>query len=116
MKTQREPQGEHFRYLLPPCDLSFTIKQQHKNRCILEVSAYSGNHCFIRRELEVHYDHFGEIPVVVLDSCMRWLLWFAQFEAERRQLDPSKPKSSPLQIPQWPSRRSEVIDTEQLQF
>lgn len=115
MQTQREPQGEHVNYLLPPLSLTFTVFQQFKNRCDLEVSAYSGMHQFMRRRVELFYDSFDEIPVAWIHASCRWLLWLSQFEAERRGSAQARRRRDPLRVPDWPSpnpRPTQVLDVE----
>jgi hypothetical protein len=115
MMTQREPKGEHRTFLLPPVSLEFTISQEHKNRCLLRVSVYSGMHCFCVRELEVFYDTFGELPVVVTNAQMQWLLWLARFEAARRGIPRGTQSRPPVQMPDWPSpdrKVQQIVDVE----
>jgi hypothetical protein len=101
--TQREPKGEHRTYLVPPASITFTVYQEHKNRCEIHVEVYSGMHRFMHRRVEVFYDKFDEIPVIWLDASMRWLFWFAQFEAARRGTMPGKPRRLELAVPGWPA-------------
>jgi len=102
MSTQREPQGEHPTYLLPPLSLEFRIFQERREMCSIQAAAHSGNHCFVRRSIDAYYDTFHEIPVMIASSMLSWTLWLVQFEAERR--DPSQRKRlAPLaRFPDWP--------------
>lgn len=104
MKTQREAQAEHVNYLLPPVSLTFTLSQTRRDRCLIDVRAYSGNHCFVHRQLDTWYDSFQEIPALVGSSLLSWTLWLVQFEAERRQLDPGRPPGARSRFPDWPAR------------
>lgn len=101
--TQREPPASTKRFLVPPLSLSFDIEQEYKNRCSIHVRAFSGNHCFVHREIEAFYDTFHEIPVMIGSSMLSWTLWLVQFEAERRSPNPGG-RSVPLaRFPDWPS-------------
>lgn len=103
MKTQSEAKAEHVNYLLPPLTLSFTVRQAVHTRCYLDVRVYSGSHCFLHRELEIFYDALEEIPVIVVDSQVRWLLWMQRFEKARRQVARGEQRSVPFEFPDWPS-------------
>lgn len=89
--------------LVPPCSVEFAVFQTHKNRAVLHVRVASGKHVITCRQLEFFYDAFGEIPVIVLDSCMRWILWLGQFEAERRLADPAQRRQLRIPFPGWPA-------------
>jgi hypothetical protein len=114
--TQREPSGEHVRYLRPPLSLTFTIFQEHKNRCRIQAAAFSGNHCFVVRELEAFYDQFGEIPVMIGSSMLSWTLWLVQFEAERRDQDRGSRRPTRAQFPQWPFPDHSLTEVEEVSF
>lgn len=103
MQTQREPKGEHVTYLIPPVSLTFTIYQQHRNRCLIDAEAYSGMHRFVHRQIEAFYDTFGEIPVMIGSSMLSWTLWLVQFEAERRDPTQRKRTAGLSHFPDWPS-------------
>jgi hypothetical protein len=103
MQTQKAAQLPTSRFLLPPLKLEFEISQEHRNRCFIHARVYSGNHCFLHRGVEVFYDQFDEIPVIMLDAEMRWLFWLAQFEAERRTVAPGQLHQFRLACPDWPS-------------
>lgn len=114
---QKQPGGTPAtnRFLVPPLQLEFTIYQEHRNRCRIQASAYSGNHCFVRRELEAFYDAFDEIPVMIGSSMLSWTLWLVQFEAERRRIDRREQKAPLSRFPDWPSpdrRLSEIVEVE----
>lgn len=103
MQTSPDRRSATPSLLMPPLSLNFGVYQFHKNRCRLQVSVYSGDHCFCRREIETFYDQFGELPVIVLDSAMRWILWLAQFEAERRLSHPQQRRQLRIPFPDWPA-------------
>lgn len=116
MQTQEGSQSPTSGLLLPPAHLSFSVFQYHKNRCNLRVSVASGDHTFLTRALEVFYDQFDELPVLVVDSEVRWLLWFQQFEAERRRTSPGGQRRHPIPVPGWPAPLTHPVEGDDIQF
>jgi hypothetical protein len=104
------------RFLVPPLSLSFQITQRHREKCLIEAQAYSGNHCFVSRELEAHYDHFGEIPVMIGSSMLSWTLWLVQFEAERRDRSRGRRPADQARFPDWPRPERTLIDVQDVGF
>lgn len=103
MKTQSSATAERHTYLIPPLSLTFTVAQEHKNRCVIDVRAYSGSHCFVHRQLEVFYDVFEDIPAMVGSSMLSWTLWLVQFEAARRDQNSGRQVQLQFPMPSWPS-------------
>jgi hypothetical protein len=116
MQTEKGPKGPTTRLLVPPLSLTFEISQQHKNRADVHVIVHSGAYCITHRVAEVFYDTFGELPVVYLDACMRWILWLGQLEAERRLSDPGQRQQLQFQFPGWPCNTSPVDRSADVEF
>lgn len=116
MQTQGGAKRPTVSLLVPPVSLEFQILQEHKNRCQVHVIVHSGAHCLHHRQAEVFYDSFGEVPVIFLDACMRWILWLGQFEAERRLSDPQQRRQLRLPFPGWPSNTAPFDRTADVEF
>jgi hypothetical protein len=114
--TQSESKTSTKRFLVPPLSLTFCISQEHKNRCVIDALGYSGNHCFVHRQLEAFYDTFGEIPVMIGSSMLSWTLWLVQFEAERRDPDQSRRLAPLSRFPDWPSPDRKAQDLDDVEF
>lgn len=101
--TQGEAQPSTKRFLIPPVSLEFQITQERRDRCQIHSRAYSGNHCFVHRQVEAFYDSFSEIPVMIGSSMLSWTLWLVQFERERREVHQGQPPTTLARFPDWPS-------------
>ena len=114
--TQRESKTSTAGLLLPPISLEFQILQEQRAYCDINVYGRSGNYCFAHRQVRAFYDHFGEIPVIVSSSLLKWTLWLVQLEAQRREADPQQRRQLHLQFPDWPSPEVPHIPADAVEF
>lgn len=101
--TSPAAEAQPRRYLIPPVALTIEIRQPDRRHADVVVSAASGDHTFMRRQVHVEYDLCDSIDATVEAGLYRWVAWFLGYERDRRQPPGTSKTRTWATAPAWPA-------------